>query len=40
MEILELLAQDNYLMYNLNLAKNLGIYESILIGELARKYNY
>ena len=40
MEIIELLSQDNYLMYNLSIAKNLGIYEAILIGELARKYNY
>lgn len=40
MHILELLTQDNYLMYNLRLAKTLGIYEAILIGEFARKYNY
>ena len=40
MGLLNVMAQDNYIMYNINLARNIGIDEAILIGELARKYNY
>lgn len=40
MEIIDLLSQDNYLMYNIKIASTLGVYEAIIIGELARKHNY
>lgn len=38
--IIRLLSQDNYIMYSIPLAHTLGVYEAILIGELARKWNY
>lgn len=38
--ILELLSQDNFIMYNINIAHSIGIDEAILIGEMARKWNY
>lgn len=40
MTVLKLLSQDNFLMYNLNIATQIGVKEAILIGELARKWNY
>lgn len=40
MSILELLSRDNFLMTNISLAKALGLHGAVLIGELARKYNY
>ena len=36
MDILEILNQDNYLMYNLNLARKCGVNSAILVGEIAR----
>lgn len=38
--ILNLLANDNYLIVNRTLMKELGLEESIIIGELASEYNY
>lgn len=39
-DIIKLLSQDNFIFYSIALAHNLGVYEAILIGELARKWNY
>lgn len=38
--ISELLSNNGYIMYNKKLAKNLGIYEAIYLGELCAEYSY
>ena len=40
MTILDLLSRDNFLMTNIKIAKALGLNNAVLIGELARKWNY
>lgn len=40
MTILKLLANDNYIIVNRDLAKELGLEEAIIFGELASEYNY
>lgn len=38
--ILNLIANDNYIIVNKSLISELGLHEAIIIGELASEYNY
>lgn len=40
MDIIELLANDNYIIANKTIAKEFGLDEAILLGELASEYRY
>jgi uncharacterized phage protein (TIGR02220 family) len=40
MDIIELLANDNYIIANKTIAKRFGLDEAILLGELASEYRY
>lgn len=40
MDIISLLARDNYIILNKDLMRLLGINEAILLGELASEYRY
>ena len=40
MEILDLLANDNYIIVNKDLAKVFGLNEAIMLGELPADYKY
>ncbi len=40
MNIIQLIAHDNYLVVNKTLITKLGLEEAILLGELASEYNY